>query len=256
MTNTGGAIVAQSGHYPFGENWYETAANKLKFTTYERDNTPSEGGDDYAMLRSYINRFGRFSAPDLLAGRLPNPQTLNRYAYSLNNPINLSDPLGLSPCGDEPGMPPCPLLIEGGDPFGFGCTLDGISVGCGWVSRSTIYEVAVPCPNNICFGAAWDSRINTWVNVQFVAFAGGTSGYFRPSDLTSGVHEFNGRIYNTANWNILVQMTFAERIDAQRHATARAIAEQSGGKISEQDAYARLSVDGGFLRGGELQFCD
>jgi RHS repeat-associated protein len=92
MTNTSGDIAAQSGHFPFGENWYETSANKLKFTSYERD---AESGNDYAIFRMHINRFGRFSSPDRLSGSVSAPQSLNRFSYSLNDPINLSDPLGL-----------------------------------------------------------------------------------------------------------------------------------------------------------------
>jgi RHS repeat-associated protein len=94
MTNASGSITAQSGHYPFGENWYETAANKLKFTSYERD---SESGNDYAIFRMHINRFGRFASPDPIPGTLGIPQSLNRFSYVMNDPIGLSDPLGLSP---------------------------------------------------------------------------------------------------------------------------------------------------------------
>jgi len=93
-TDTDGAVVAQSGHYPFGENWYETGGtNKLKFTSYERD---SESSNDYAMFRTHIPRFGRFSAADPIAGSPYNPQSLNRYAYVMNDPIDFIDPLGLS----------------------------------------------------------------------------------------------------------------------------------------------------------------
>jgi RHS repeat-associated protein len=95
MSNTSGGIASQSGHFPFGENWYETSANKLKFTSYERD---SESGNDYAIFRTHISRFGRFSSADPLAGSISDPQSLNRYAYTLNDPTNLIDPLGLRFC--------------------------------------------------------------------------------------------------------------------------------------------------------------
>jgi hypothetical protein len=36
--------------------------------------------------------------PDLLAGSIFDPQSLNRYAYTRNDPINLIDPLGLESC--------------------------------------------------------------------------------------------------------------------------------------------------------------
>jgi hypothetical protein len=47
---------------------------------------------------------GRWLSPDPLAGNILNPQSLNRYAYVLNNPTSLVDPLGLD---DKHGAPPC-----------------------------------------------------------------------------------------------------------------------------------------------------
>jgi len=95
MTNSTGTITAQSAHYPFGENWYETAANKLKFTSYERDSGASESGNDSAIFRSYISRLGRLNSPDPIAGRVDDPQSLSRYSYVRYDPIGYYDPLGL-----------------------------------------------------------------------------------------------------------------------------------------------------------------
>jgi RHS repeat-associated protein len=62
VTDVSGNTVAQRGHYPFGESWYESGTTtKLKFTSYERD---AESGNDYALARYYINRLGRFASPD------------------------------------------------------------------------------------------------------------------------------------------------------------------------------------------------
>jgi len=92
-TDSTAATTRTFGQFPFGETWYETGtASKWKFTSYERD---SESGNDYAIFRSYQNRIGRFSSPDPLAGSVANPQSLNRYAYVANDPVNLVDPLGL-----------------------------------------------------------------------------------------------------------------------------------------------------------------
>ncbi len=98
-TDASGNTVRTFGHYPFGEVWYETGtASKWKFTSYERD---SESLNDYAIARIYATRQGRFLSPDQLGGWLFNPQSLNRYAYVLNNPISFTDPTGLSCYWDD-----------------------------------------------------------------------------------------------------------------------------------------------------------
>lgn len=92
-TDSSGNTITQKGHYPFGESWYQTgtASTDMVFTSYEHD---SESGNDYALAREFVNRLGRFSSLDPLAGSAANPQSLNRYAYVTNDPINLLDPEG------------------------------------------------------------------------------------------------------------------------------------------------------------------
>ncbi len=95
-TDTNGNIAGQQAHYPYGESWYASSTTtKWQFTSYERD---AESVNDYAIFRYHVNRLGRFSSPDPLAGSIRNPQSLNHYAYVLNDPCNLSDPLGLDNC--------------------------------------------------------------------------------------------------------------------------------------------------------------
>jgi RHS repeat-associated protein len=92
LTDSTGNVIGQSGHFPFGESWYQSGtATEWFFTSYERD---AESGNDYAMARSYVSRLARFSSTDPLFGSIANPQSLNRYAYTINDPINLIDPLG------------------------------------------------------------------------------------------------------------------------------------------------------------------
>jgi RHS repeat-associated protein len=66
----------------------------LAFTGKERD---AETGLDYFGARYMSSAQGRFTSPDplLASGRVENPQTWNRYAYVLNNPLRLIDRTGL-----------------------------------------------------------------------------------------------------------------------------------------------------------------
>jgi RHS repeat-associated protein len=53
-----------------------------------------ESGLMYYGGRYYDPVLGRFISPDPFVQSLTNPQTLNRYAYVLNNPVNRIDPTG------------------------------------------------------------------------------------------------------------------------------------------------------------------
>ena len=94
VTSSTGNTLAQMGHFPFGESWYNSTSDKLLFTTYERD---AESGNDYAQARYYVNRLARFLSLDPLAGDISDPQSLNRYNYVENDPANLVDPSGADP---------------------------------------------------------------------------------------------------------------------------------------------------------------
>jgi RHS repeat-associated protein len=109
-TDTSGNVIRSFGHFPFGEVWYESpSTDKWKFTTYERD---SESGLDYAVARFDSTGLGRFTSPDPLPGYLSNPESLNRYSYVTNDPINFLDPTGMS---GVPGITHVCLLDEHGD---------------------------------------------------------------------------------------------------------------------------------------------
>jgi len=91
VTSSTGAVLAQMGHFPFGESWYNATNDKLFFTTYERD---AESGNDYAQARYYVNRLALFSALDSISGDNSDPQSLNLYPYVRNDPIDFLDPTG------------------------------------------------------------------------------------------------------------------------------------------------------------------
>ena len=97
-----------------------------KFAGYERD---PETGNDYASARFYGSREGSFFSPDPIRGDPSSPQTLNRYAYVRNNPINLTDPSGLC------------------DNFDGTCGDGGISIGFDWGWWGSANSGAGPGPD-------------------------------------------------------------------------------------------------------------
>ena len=96
-TDGNGNLVRSFGHFPYGEVWYENSSDPMKFTSYARDSGTGESGLDYAMFRGYNAGQGRFMGADLMIGRPGSPESLNRYGYTENDPINATDPLGLAP---------------------------------------------------------------------------------------------------------------------------------------------------------------
>jgi RHS repeat-associated protein len=80
---------------------YSATADSVrqKFTGYQKD---QETNLDFAEARMYENRHGRFTAVDplLASGKSANPQTFNRFAYVLGNPLKLTDKTGLQVGGD------------------------------------------------------------------------------------------------------------------------------------------------------------
>jgi len=99
MTDVNGNLVYKGQFDPYGQTVTEwsssgnTSLNTRKFTGYERDAT----GLDYANARMYNSGRGRFASPDpagIKAASKRRPQTLNRYSYVSNDPVNFVDPGG------------------------------------------------------------------------------------------------------------------------------------------------------------------
>jgi RHS repeat-associated protein len=132
VTKSDGTVKARYDYLPFGEELGATIgqrttgmgyslpdSTKQKFTQKERDN---ESGLDYFLARYYSSAQGRFTSPDEFAGGpddvfilgsghpqkqalyyadITNPQSLNKYQYSFNNPLRYVDPDGHDPDDDE-----------------------------------------------------------------------------------------------------------------------------------------------------------
>jgi RHS repeat-associated protein len=88
-----GTVAETCTSLPFGD-WLTCTgsdSSPMHFTGKERD---SESGNDYFGARYMSSQYGRFMSPDPSGGHFMNPQSLNRYAYVHNNPLNLIDPTG------------------------------------------------------------------------------------------------------------------------------------------------------------------
>ena len=102
VTNYDGTVAQMCMNLPFGDELI-CSANDLSEQHFTGQIHDQETGNDYFNARYYSNSTGRFLSPDPLGGSLSNPQSLNRYAYVLNNPLSLTDPTGLDPCGNADG---------------------------------------------------------------------------------------------------------------------------------------------------------
>jgi RHS repeat-associated protein len=95
ITDSSGVVKGAMDNLPFGEDAGVIGeSEKHRFTTYERESS-NEGGTDYAVNRQYSQVTGRFNRPDPIQADVANPQSLNRYPYVGNAPLDFTDPLGL-----------------------------------------------------------------------------------------------------------------------------------------------------------------
>ncbi len=94
--------------YPWGQLWASPVNDYFQFFG-NIEGWDWEIGEGVAPNRYYPNYQGRWLSPDPLAGDISNPQSLNLYAYVLNNPTTLTDPLGL-----DPGCPSSAKQISSG----------------------------------------------------------------------------------------------------------------------------------------------
>jgi len=147
------AFISSQAYAPFGEPYaLSPGAGGFIFT----GQTQQFDLDIYDFpARQYSDR-GRWVSPDpagLAAVDATNPQSWNRYAYVVNNPLGLTDPLGLYYV-DCIWTGNC-LGLQGGAGGGYygggpgGCSLDGVQTACGNLTGLGSNGIA-PCPGNYC----------------------------------------------------------------------------------------------------------
>lgn len=92
LTNGSGSVLVQESYYAFGS--YRKLSGTAPEYQFDGQQTDSEDGLIYMRGRYYDPTVGRFIMRDITPDTPAIPQTLNRYVYSNNDPIGLSDPTG------------------------------------------------------------------------------------------------------------------------------------------------------------------
>lgn len=109
MTDDDGAVIAEYNYDPWGrrrspETWDYYDSYEQQGAAMERGFGGHEQLDVFDMVnmggRMYDPYMGRFLTPDPYVQAPDNTQSLNRYAYCLNNPLSLTDPTGYLSMGN------------------------------------------------------------------------------------------------------------------------------------------------------------
>jgi RHS repeat-associated protein len=118
MTNHAGTPVEDVLFYPWGDVWQLSGSGSYNFAELPYYDTTTN--TSLTPFRLQSPNLGRWMSPDPLGGDITNPQSLNRYAYVMNNPTTFIDPLGLLlpvlPC-DDVFDPECAGGDEGGGDY-------------------------------------------------------------------------------------------------------------------------------------------
>jgi len=112
-------VLSTVAYAPFGETYAQSGTPDASFTGMDSDIT---SGDYDFQYREYSSQ-GRWPSPDPAgkkSANLRNPQSWNRYAYVLNNPLGFTDPLGLE-CVWDNGSFDSESDPETGTGSGFAC---------------------------------------------------------------------------------------------------------------------------------------
>ncbi len=110
-TNASGQKIGEMRYKPFGEvrsEWWAsgTASTDLLWTGQRRESSNYVGSINDFNARFFSPIIGRFVSADTIVPNFANPQSLNRFSYVRNSPLNFIDPTGhaeqcdeYTPCG-------------------------------------------------------------------------------------------------------------------------------------------------------------
>ena len=171
-TNYAGYVASSYLSLPWGDGYSATVNNfggdqdNLHFAGLERD---AESDTEHAQFRNYASAQGRWLGPDSYLGSydLTSPQSMNRYAYALNNPTSFTDPSGLDPiCDTDPqtGLLECTSYYPINPPPPTGCVSFGtqgwylprMRIDL-WLRRASHFSSERRRNHRVCLGTAKDS---------------------------------------------------------------------------------------------------
>jgi RHS repeat-associated protein len=185
MTSSGAGWPSYQCTYgPYGQamNCSDCSPMTYKFAGMEQDD---ESTTDHTKFRQYAFTSGRWLSVDRLFGEIQNPQSFNRYAYVMNNPLIFNDPLGLENCHAEFDKISIDCeeakVLEG---RGFAKRTLGIS---GWIREKSgrLHLIQADCFASDSGGVDCPGR-STWF-----------SKVFNPSDLA---------VQQKASYNMIIEM--------------------------------------------------
>jgi RHS repeat-associated protein len=145
MTSLNGVSSQTCTGFAFGDGVSCTGTN-LGFNGFTDDIHDPETNLEHTLFRQFSGTQGRWLTPDpagMSSMNTANPQSINRYAYVMNDPVNSVDPLGLE---IDPGAGGCFMDINctnvGGVDFatwishyvGMQCNVDGVQEDCAFAS--------------------------------------------------------------------------------------------------------------------------
>ena len=173
-TTASRTVYSDSAYAPFGELYALSGTADASFTGQNADTTSTLY--DFTF-REHSPTQGRWISPDpagLSAVSITNPQSWNRYAYVMNNPLALIDPMGLEDCASNPYQGMCngpggggaPPPLSGGGSGGY----PGIFGGGEWGS------VCPPMELDIWLACLWWSPDLSFINPFSPGFGGGGAG--------------------------------------------------------------------------------
>jgi len=201
-------LFSQTEYTPFGVPFDESRSNAWLLFDYAA--TTGISGEYDTPNRQLFAGQGRWIQPDpagLAAVDVTNPQSWNRYAYVMNNPVSVSDPSGLLP-GYGGGCNSDAMNCYGG--AGVGDMGGGIGVGL------------CPADNEGCSGMTFEQAAKWGTLDARIAFSAGLGGSpVEPLTFVAGV--IGGGITDDAMWTFLVdvyEQLGRPHVTAQEQSTA------------------------------------